>query len=60
VRGDTAFLFGPYEKKQTMFCWKPGEKPRELGRRSGTLRGLEWGRFLSNGERGFTIAHEGE
>jgi hypothetical protein len=55
MKGDTVFLYGPYEHKKAMFAWRPGQKPVELGKHSGPLRGLERGRFLSCGEHGFTI-----
>ena len=55
VRGDATYLFGPYEDKRTLFAFRRGQPPRELGRHSGPLRGLEFGRFLSIGQHGFTV-----
>jgi len=55
MHGATAFLYGPYEAKRTMFRWSPGTGAEGIGHHSGPLRGLEGGRFLSRGEHGFTV-----
>ncbi len=59
LKEEVAFVFGSYEHQQTIFEWRPGEKPIELGLHSGRLRGLEGGCFLSCGEHGFTIVEIG-
>ncbi len=48
-------FFGPYEQKNTLLAWAPGNKPSLVGRHPGPLRGLEAGRFLAHGTSGFTI-----
>jgi hypothetical protein len=54
LKRETALLFSPYDGKGAILEYAGGAY-REIDRRSGPLRGLEYGRFLSNGEHGFTI-----
>jgi hypothetical protein len=51
---DRVYLFSPYVAKGSLVECTPGGA-REIGRHPGPLRGLEYGRFLSNGEHGFTV-----
>ena len=55
MRGEDAYLYGPYGHKRGVFCWRSGSAPRFLGEHSGPLRGLRAGRFLLKGEHGFTV-----
>jgi hypothetical protein len=55
IRDETVFLFSPRESKGVLFAWELDGTVRQLGECVGHLRGLEWGRFLSVGERGFTV-----
>jgi len=51
---DRVYLFSPYNSKGKVLEYNDGAM-REIGRHSGPLRGLEHGRFLANGEHGFTL-----
>jgi hypothetical protein len=57
LRGDTAFVYDPYDHKQRIFEWcvNTDRVAGDVGRHSGRLRGLEYGRFLSVGDHGFTV-----
>ena len=53
---DSIIFHSPYEDKNGLYIWRTGEKKIErIGEYSEGLRGLKNGRFISKGERGFTI-----
>lgn len=53
---DSIIFHSPYKDKGGFFRWKIGAKEVEkIGRFPGKLRGLKNGRFLSMGEKEFTI-----
>jgi hypothetical protein len=55
VDGDRVFLYGPYGNKHAVFLWSTSSTPQLIFERSGALRGLQAGRFLAQGEHGFTV-----
>ncbi len=57
VRGRQAFFFSPYDHPQSVLRWdsSASEPPVQIGSFAGRLRGLEYGRFLSAAEHGFTV-----
>jgi hypothetical protein len=53
---DCIIFHSPYEDKRGLYRWRIGEKKIErIGEYSERLRGLKNGRFISAGDRGFTI-----
>jgi hypothetical protein len=53
---DSIIFHSPYEDKRGIYKWRAGDKTAErIGEYSEGLRGLKSGRFLSSGQRGFTI-----
>lgn len=53
---DSIIFHSPYEDKRGLYKWKTGEKKVEkIGEYSEGLRGLKNGRFMTKGEKGFTI-----
>jgi hypothetical protein len=55
ISGETVLVYGPYDKKKTMYSWTPGREPSAIGRHPGPLRGLRNGRFLAREPSGFTV-----
>jgi hypothetical protein len=55
MKRDTAFFFSPYDSERVLLELSASGVVREIGRHPGPLRGLEYGRFLSIGEHGFTV-----
>jgi hypothetical protein len=53
---DNIIFHSPYEDKRGIYKWKPGDKTAvKIGEYSQRLRGLKNGKFISIGEKGFTI-----
>lgn len=53
---DSIIFHSPYEDKRGIYKWRTGDKTAErIGEYSEGLRGLKNGRFISNGQKGFTI-----
>lgn len=53
---DEIFFHSPYHDKRGIYQWRIGDKTTEkIGEYSEGLRGLKNGRFLSKGQKGFTI-----
>ena len=53
---DSVIFHSPYNDKRGIYKWKIGDKAAEkIGEHSEGLRGLKNGRFLSSGQKGFTI-----
>jgi hypothetical protein len=53
---DRIIFHSPYEDKRGIYNWKIGDKTAErVGEYSEGLRGLKNGRFISSGQKGFTI-----
>jgi hypothetical protein len=53
---DSIIFYSPYEDKRGIYKWKTGDKTAErIGEYSEGLRGLKNGRFISRGQKGFTI-----
>lgn len=53
---DAILFHSPYEDKRGIYKWRIGDKAAErIGEYSEGLRGLENGRFVSLGQKGFTI-----
>lgn len=53
---DSIIFHSPYMDKRGLYKWRKGEKEIEkIGEYSEGLRGLKNGRFIMNGEKGFTI-----
>ena len=49
-------FYSPYNDKRGIYRWRPGDKKAEkIGEYSEGLRGLKNGRFISVGQKGFTI-----
>jgi hypothetical protein len=55
IKRDTVFFFNPYDSKGMLLELSASGVVREIGRHSGPLRGLEYGRFLSIDAHGFTV-----
>jgi hypothetical protein len=54
--GDNIIFHSPYEDKTGIYKWRTGDKTAErIGEYYEGLRGLKNGRFISNGQKGFTI-----
>ena len=53
---DRIIFHSPYEDKRGIYNWKIGDKTAErIGEYSEGLRGLKNGRFITSGQKGFTI-----
>jgi hypothetical protein len=53
---DSVIFHSPYEDKRGLYKWKTGnEKVEKIGEYSEGLRGLKNGKFMTKGEKGFTI-----
>ena len=53
---DSIIFHSPYEDKRGLYKWRTGDKGIEkIGEYSEGLRGLKNGRFISVGQKGFTI-----
>jgi hypothetical protein len=53
---DSIIFHSPYEDKRGIYKWRTGDKTAErIGEYSEGLRGLKNGRFISRGQKGFTI-----
>ena len=53
---NSIIFHSPYEDKRGIYKWKPGDKTAEkIGDYSEGLRGLKNGKFISTGQKGFTI-----
>lgn len=53
---ETVIFHSPYDDKRGIYKWKTGDKNADrVGEYSEGLRGLKNGRFISIGEKGFTI-----
>ena len=56
LAGGIAFFHGTYEDPEGIYRWRLGDQKAErIGEHAGPLRGLPKGRFLSQGDNGFTI-----
>jgi hypothetical protein len=53
---DSIIFHSPYDDKRGIYKWKIGDKTADkIGEYSEGLRGLKNGRFVTNGQKGFTI-----
>lgn len=53
---NSIIFHSPYEDKRGIYKWRTGDKTAErIGEYKEGLRGLKNGRFISNGQKGFTI-----
>jgi hypothetical protein len=53
---DSIIFFSPYEDKRGIYKWRIGDVTADrIGEYSEGLRGLKNGRFVSSGQKGFTI-----
>lgn len=53
---DGIIFHSPYEDKRGIYKWRTGDKTvKRIGEYSEGLRGLKNGRFISHGQKGFTI-----
>ena len=55
TRRESVYLFSPREYRGAIVGWEPGAPPVEIAHRTGPMRGLEYGRFISYGDYGFTV-----
>ena len=57
--GIAFYIYAPYDARNSIFRWRPGEAAVEIGNHVGPLRGHRRAAFLSAGTAGYAIVNAG-